>query len=202
MEKKCKVVLLPTDEPSYLFIINKKKLSFTTIGGRVHKTNIYQPQHLYILSDDVIKEGDWYYEEFDGREIGLAGKDEVKEAHLYKKIIATTNLDLIKEGVLPINNKWLKEYCNNPVDEVLVEYYNPYEKLIGNKIGSNIGNFTLKESSFKLKISSDGTIVIKYTETWDTIEDKMFEVSAKARNNSYQYMLYWLKENYEVPKKK
>jgi len=59
--------ILPTENSSRLFIIDKSKmflseppyLSFSTVGGRVHKiegSELYQPQNLYITSDEEIKE--------------------------------------------------------------------------------------------------------------------------------------------------
>ena len=67
MKKKCRVVMLPTEKASKLFIIDKNTvseppyLSFADVGGKVHATECYQPQYLYLISDDEIKEGDNVY---------------------------------------------------------------------------------------------------------------------------------------------
>lgn len=60
MKKICKVVMLPTDKnvfsPIYLDAQNRwKKLTYSSRGSHVDKYH-----HLYILSDEEIKEGDWY----------------------------------------------------------------------------------------------------------------------------------------------
>lgn len=63
--KKINIWVIPTDKPSKVFIIDKSKmflsepsyLSFSKIGGRVHKienSELYQPQNIYITSNEEI----------------------------------------------------------------------------------------------------------------------------------------------------
>lgn len=149
MFKRCKVVMLSTNEKSSIsFVFNtayKKILSFKdsfsdniTFGEYVH---------LYILSDDKIKEGDWCYDEYlddifqANRILGIQTRN------TSKKIIATTNNSL-KLNLVKVNSgsdfileeiskntpylpspsqsfieKYITEYNKgNVITDVLVEY--------------------------------------------------------------------------------
>jgi hypothetical protein len=93
--------------------------------------NIYQPQHLYITTDEDIKEGDWIYET-DLNTINQAGKN-YKPNDNDRKIIATTDPKIyfndIGEGVIEYYGKlpqipqsFIKEYCKaGGIDRVMVE---------------------------------------------------------------------------------
>lgn len=58
MKKRCKVVMLPTKEKSNI-LNDSLGLRYNSIP--LDNSLRYSPQHLYIISDDEIKEGDWYY---------------------------------------------------------------------------------------------------------------------------------------------
>jgi hypothetical protein len=115
--------LLPTDKPSRLFIIDKSKmfiseppyLSFSTVGGKVHKIEgeeLYQPQYLYITSDKVPKEGDWCYSEMDG--VGKWCGPILTHEPQPKKIILTNDPNLINDGIQAIDDTFLKWFVENP----------------------------------------------------------------------------------------
>ena len=63
MIKKHKIVMLPTEENSLLGVHNRKGLLYAKNEGwdYIVKYDYIQPQYLYVLSDDEIKEGDWIY---------------------------------------------------------------------------------------------------------------------------------------------
>jgi hypothetical protein len=94
--------LLPTDKPSRLCINGKNQM------------------HIYITSDGFIEEGDFSLNlstkniiQYDG----IKGLDSY-----YKKIILTTDRDLIKDGVQAIDNEFLEWFVKNPsCDEVEVK---------------------------------------------------------------------------------
>lgn len=74
----------------------------------IHKVN----ENIYITSDEEIKEGDWYYF-FEN--ITKCGKDERTFSPNCKKIILTTDQDLIKDGVQKINDdEFLEWFVQNP----------------------------------------------------------------------------------------
>ena len=73
-------------------------------------------QHIYITSDEEIKEGDWYLDTvanvlFKNDKIFLNGLG-------YKKIILTTDQDLIKDGVQAIDDEFLEYYVSVPFGEI------------------------------------------------------------------------------------
>jgi hypothetical protein len=68
-------------------------------------------QNIYITSDEEIKEGDWGYIQFEGGNIKLVGKYFADD---WKKIILTTDQDLIKDGVQAIDDEFLEWFVKNP----------------------------------------------------------------------------------------
>lgn len=113
MKKQSHFVFIPTDK--------KTLISLTTDGALLLNEPIGICQHLYILSDDEIKEGDWHFNKLainspKGGPIEKASKNVASnwarnmsyndgKSFLrddYKKIIATTNPELIKDGVSTI----------------------------------------------------------------------------------------------------
>ena len=101
MKKKFKIVMLPTEKADIhsLLLAPKGKLHKCLAGGewrRLHTLGC-KPQHLYILSDEEIKLGDWWY---DTRDRYISNNPLAKN-FLCKKIVATTD-DLM----LPIKGKF------------------------------------------------------------------------------------------------
>lgn len=179
--KKAKVILLPTG-----FIARRNE-----IGLQAYKTNlriinnteeedlIFYQQHLYIISDDEIKEGDNFYNPHSGH-LHIAGNHTdfkaIKENGC-KKIIATTDTSLYihqKETVsLPERvfylpqpsqqfiKKYIEEYNKGQqITECLVEYeLISNEEYFGNTINPDDDVPYFDE---RLKINSkDNTITIK-----------------------------------------
>jgi hypothetical protein len=100
--------LLPTEKPSKLSILNSGKLNF---GAEIMSSSNSKPQHIYITSDEEIKEGDWCYDEynkvvFKNTCAGTPGAS--------KKIILTTDPDLITDGVQAIDDEFLEWFVKNP----------------------------------------------------------------------------------------
>lgn len=137
MKKKCYPRLLPTEDASQICIgsaLNGLGLNFTE--SMVSKNPNFINHHLHMLSDDKIEEGDWCVKykgqvKYNGSYINKYHPD---YGSGFQKIIATTDLLLNPptykqtEGVfctkLPsISQQFIEEYCKNPVEEVMVEYY-------------------------------------------------------------------------------
>jgi hypothetical protein len=89
--------------------------------SNIHKVN----NNIYITSDEEIKEGDYrlniqrdYYKKADKE--GLAYYN--KRNDVFKKIILTNDVDLIKEGVQSIDDEFLEWFVKNPsCEEVKIE---------------------------------------------------------------------------------
>jgi len=75
-----------------------------------HQTNL--AKHIYITNDEEIKEGDYMYD-IDG-DVGKAIGSDMKEFEGNKKIILTTDLDLINDGVQAIDDEFLQWFVKNP----------------------------------------------------------------------------------------
>ena len=104
--------ILPTDKPSRLLINKENSLVLTS--------NYYsssKPQNIYITSDEEIKSNCWVlnivngsiYKTYNGRNF-----QEDKENEKWRKIILTTDQDLIKDGVQVIDDEFLEWFVKNP----------------------------------------------------------------------------------------
>jgi hypothetical protein len=99
--------ILPTDKPSRLaydfdkLILNSKLLSPT----------LYKTQNIYITNDEEIKEGDSFTDDNNSL------KRSYKLSHVQfanpKKIILTTDQDLIKDGVQAIDDEFLQWFVKD-----------------------------------------------------------------------------------------
>ena len=114
------IYLLPTDKPSRLhtYCENEIGLSSKPLNWRFGK-------HIYITSDEEIKEGDWflwqgfiggwYYQKCERTK--YEGKPTKHLNCAYKiqfKIILTTDPDLIADGVQAIDDEFLYWFIKNP----------------------------------------------------------------------------------------
>lgn len=159
MKKNCKVILLLTNNPKPNYnkpvikteIIegeNKNRVSLSIVTSPYYCfSHIKQANHLYILSDDEIKEGDWFLYKNSGKATHtndlivskcikthkriVTSDNLVSGRENCKKIIATTDHNL-KLPNIPI--EFIKSYCNNPVDEVEVEYNGKGELCPGSNV--------------------------------------------------------------------
>lgn len=176
--KKTKVVMLPTNEKANedKLIYREGRLMFQTKKEAKHdrKWSSSKHYHLYFLSDEPIKEGDWYYEPFDN---GLHNSSfNFEKSCSAKKIIATTNKSLkIITGIVGSGTgftlfqpsqlfieKFVEEYNKGSViTEVMVEY-------------EPIGAYSNPkyDSDYRLKVNSkDNTITIrKIKDSWSREE--------------------------------
>jgi hypothetical protein len=130
--------ILPTTQKSKIFFNHNKgfeKYQFSKepfINGLTNTTN----QNIYITSDEEIKEGDYIYENNLNNETRVymveKRNDRLlffrfrnvpiwldKNRHNCKKIILTTDQDLIKDGVQTIPDEFLEWFVKNPSCEEL-----------------------------------------------------------------------------------
>lgn len=110
MTNKLTYHLLPTEDASPLGLYSDILYQLEKVEN---KNDDVKHQHLHLVSDAPIKEGDWYY--YTGLDSFISNTDSVKkglntfenlnkEGHQwYKKIEFTTDPKLIAEGVLPID---------------------------------------------------------------------------------------------------
>lgn len=147
MKKKCKVVMLPTEKASTITTHSSNGCLYIT-GSKPRLANFVSltNQHLYLISDDEIKEGDWFYNEMNKIVVKATNRySEMKNPIPHKKVIASTDelLDFCGCGgrlndknetyhkmgcrnkyYLPqIPESFIKAYAEaNGIDEVMVEF--------------------------------------------------------------------------------
>jgi|SRR6187402_1165755 len=191
IQKKCQVVLLPTDKPHPQLFIHQglgcKEQKISSGQGMQHhiemmKVGVSKPQHLYILSDEEIKEGDWYLDNIPNYySIEQAISDWVITKD-HKKIIATTNpeLEIKVEGEFKTfysgnfkakgykhlpkpTDKFIQDWIENGCPEIVnAEYIKSFEVISEGKIG--FPEDTISWWKEILKISSDNTITCSFIE--------------------------------------
>jgi hypothetical protein len=128
--------ILPTDKPTYLYEMEGK----LHLSDKFEKGNeFWHNQNIYITSDEEIKEGDWFIDDnriFKCNDIkigywnfgesnnsdAICSEFRKHEIENCKKIILTTDQDLIADGVQAIDDKFLEWFVKNPsCEEVEVE---------------------------------------------------------------------------------
>lgn len=164
--KKCRVVMLPASNTDTL--IWKEHWEDGSIFYDPSYKDDCIPQHLYILSDEEIKEGDWCIDpevcelfqckqNLSHEDVYIDTNDKIRythcDPHEVYKIITSTNPEL---NLPRPSDAFLKAYCEKGgVNGVLVEY--KYETIT---TGSDEFNLS-EEDQLMLKVASDNTITIK-----------------------------------------
>lgn len=176
--KKCSVVMLPTNKKARIHQ-HPEGMMYQSVDDFIQASQAYKSFHLYILSDDEIKEGDWYISKNTGIPL-QATEDHIKKFIDDKKIIATTDKSLVIEGKassgdivwrhpLPQPSQsfievFVREYNKgNIITHVMVEYDEyvdiPREHLL---TGSDVEKECMKHPYWKPKVNlKDNTITIK-----------------------------------------
>jgi len=116
MTKEKNLWILPTDKPSRLYVDSQNNICITDVEMKSGNK-----QHLYITNSEEIKEGDWVLN-IEENTIFKPSNDEIydiknSEAKYYeycKKIILTTDQDLIKDGLQAIDDEFLELFVKNP----------------------------------------------------------------------------------------
>jgi hypothetical protein len=159
--------VLPTDKPSSLVLETKNNNLFITTT-KDFGTKIMKFQHIYITNDEEIKEGDWVYNIVSKTKFKASKQliDLINNPNVTlttnKKIILTTDQDLIKDGVQVIEDEFLEWFIKNPsCEEVKVnKIYNDYGE-------TDIFDLVCTPHFFKYKITipqeeSNENILINY----------------------------------------
>jgi hypothetical protein len=125
--------LIATDKPSRLYL-DRGKL---WIDNLVYGSN---NQHIYITNSEDIKEGDWFINKFyiDKRAPIASQRFAMNSNAVFsnpKKIILTTDQDLIKDGVQAIDDEFLEWFVKNPSCEKVkvseLRFFEPETKWSG-----------------------------------------------------------------------
>ena len=126
--------LLPTDKPSRLYLVKSNNKLDITSNNPEYTENFgsgTQNQHIYITSDEEIKEGidQWYLDKVLNKPYNSGGAQYSSKQDV---IILTTDVDLIKVGVQSIDDEFLEWFVKNQsCEEVEVSYevLNPFQSI-------------------------------------------------------------------------
>jgi hypothetical protein len=136
------IYLLPTDQQSRIHKNDKGELVLCDL---YFGKNTINGQHIYVTSDKQINEGDWCYsipkgvlfkvgskyrstsgvvlvEDLDISLLKRGPSLEITESDC-RKVILTTDNELIKDNVQEIDEDFLKTYVNNPIDKIVVQTF-------------------------------------------------------------------------------
>ena len=88
------------------------------INNTIGWTNYWSPRELNITSDEEIKKGDWYFT-LDSKRVDKSIGVLDGFSPIHKKIILTTDQDLIADGVQAIDDEFLEWFAKNLSCEVV-----------------------------------------------------------------------------------
>jgi hypothetical protein len=128
--KNKNIHLLPTDKGQRITKTNKGTFLFCSVVAKdfIEIRKDYSGFHLYITSDEEIKEGDW---------VITPTNDIIQWAKVFqpigKKIILTTNPKLIDDGIQAIDDEFLEWFVKNSSCEKVevTDYFNPKNIVYG-----------------------------------------------------------------------
>lgn len=206
--KRVKVVMLPTNEKAQLWL--SKGNALTLWGKENNNDKLGANQHLYFLSDEEIKEGDWYISAMKSIISQHNGTEKLPDG--WKKIIATTDKSLEISNNLDYNQllpnrkdfrfylphpseqfieKYIEEYNKGrEIKEVLVEYNIYDDQCDGLSCGICNCNHTTEKLISELKINpKDNTITIRKTkDSWN--REEVVKLLEEIHDMSYENCQY------------
>jgi hypothetical protein len=105
--------VVPTDKPSIVYAKDDNyKLANSTIAMDWYISSAgYKPYIIYITSDEESRIDDWVLGGLGGIDIKKYGRYFADD---WKKIVLTTDLDLIADGVQAIDDEFLEWFVKNP----------------------------------------------------------------------------------------
>jgi hypothetical protein len=213
--KECRVVMLPTEKASRLYT------SLTSGAIKLHRSSIsyeqkcfpnQQNQHLYILSDDEIKEGDWYY--MDGKiyrqPTPLLNPYVQKFANAFKIIATTDKLNIHPNTADSYRSGNCLPQPSDKFIQAFIDAYNKGEKiekvLVEYSCGEiDIDSMSLEEmyqsTVLKPKLKDNNIIIKKVKDSWsrDEVEQLLSDLGAdifhKRINGGLRSVEKWIEEN-------
>ncbi len=165
--KKKQCVMLQSEKSK--FGIYNVDLQLHEYATQRASSGLYVAQHLYILSNEEIKEGDWYFANnniFRADDIFNEGNN--PNIHKYPKIIATTNPELMDNNVL-CNDIQLPQIPQSFIEKYISEYNKEnkikwvdveYEEIVGDIQLAGRDREIGGLHEINLKLRKDNTIII------------------------------------------
>ena len=185
MLKKCKIVMLSTNEPSKignLVTYQKRNLAKVIKEGINPKDSTVQFWNLYIISDDEIKKGDYIYCTITNA-IEIAKYNHDYLIRDWKKVIATTDTSLYIHQKETISLPERVFYLPQPSEQFIQKYIEEYNR--GNIITDVLVEYELisNEEYFLNTINPDENV--PYFDEDLKINPKYNTISIKKVKDSY-----------------
>ncbi len=156
--------VLPTDKLSIIGFDSVKNLHFTN-------DFIDDYQNIYITSDEEIKEGDWILNETHNIEKAISHYNYKSLSSDCKKIILTTDQDLIKDGVQVIDDEFIEWFVKNPsCEHVTILQKGTTTIIFPTPKNDIISDFIKKEESKQETLEETAE---KYANDWEEIHPKL-----------------------------
>jgi hypothetical protein len=221
MKKLAQVVMLSTNEKAKIGDIVMSKFDdihiLTKNDGKEYAKTVTS-QHLYILSDEEIKEGDWFVGFADGsiKPFVMQADESTVEINNWqlnkkgyssnKKIIATTDrsLKVFIHTTMAIDMDDCYESLPQPSQSFIEKFVEEYNK--GNVITEvmveyeSIGAYANPKynSDYQLKINSDNTInIINSKERWsrEEVVELLYKHTEYMLSGKKDTLDKWIEEN-------
>ena len=205
--------LLPTD--NYSPLVNS-----TNKYGGLFLSKYYSPmkdmgdsyQHIYITDDSEIKVGDWCIDKYN-----VVYKQETDKIFTEftgsKKIILTTDQDLIKDGVQAIDDEFLKLWIKNPscdrIDFALINDIEPWYKIrfpkeepkqnemVGNKFYKSADKVISINKKYNMKYKTVLNISIEDKGNYKNIfkvKSKYYKLNNDEKETLLKELMFWARQ--------
>jgi hypothetical protein len=184
--------VIPTSSPSKIFYIAE---NFHLEKGQLIEPKSYH--NVYITSDEEIKvDGDWYYNTVTNAIFQMKYLTEYNPEQ-DKKIILTTDQDLIKDGVQSIDDKFLEWFIKNPSCEI-VEIKPKLSYIDGKYIDSLKIIIPQEEPKQEPCDNCNNDVCCCIIRTQETLEEAAFRLYPRLINDPYNPMEDDNKENRDI----
>jgi hypothetical protein len=173
--------VLPTNKPSELYI---------NIQGDLSKSNslLLRPKsrNIYITSDEEIKEEDWFISS--GLIYKVNRNVNLINPNKDKKIILTTDTDLIKDGVQEIKDEFLEWFVKNPSCEFVETLFHYPTICDEGDYSLNLGYWTIIIPKEEPKQETLEEVAKKYSENWEEITGLDYENVIPSEVNKLDFI--------------
>ena len=207
--------LLPTDKPSRLIQAEDDELMLL---NELYENTYNINKHIYITSDEEIKEGDvvkipcgvgkvknlhWKFgndnpsyivEDIFIYKLRYGQKEGELQINSFryedvKKIILTTDQDLIKDGVQEIDDEFLKWFSKNPsCDEIEVNWVKTPDGIFYHKDNIPYGCYKIIIPKEEPKQETLEEAAEKYSENWEEITGLDYENTVPSEVNKLDFI--------------
>ena len=194
---RTQVHMLPTNGKDIAMLSKRVKdgmlQSANGAEGVANCNTMWQPQHLYITTDEEIKEGDWCVR---GNKVHRYVRKSMGTLP-WLKIIATTDPKLIADGVSSIGLKLIQDYCNKGgIDEVWIECFETMEDY-GKELNPKRPEPYHK---WKLKLNSNNEIIIYNVDDLLLMEclNAIEYLTDELNTNQFDTLIKKIEENLKI----